>query len=114
MRLLAPRASVLSWRMDFAMSAKAHDYHKRLSDFMMDSSSRPRPTTTATAHEAGPKDHTVAAGRRGTENHGQRARPVEPVPARRVGPDQPGLRAAGRVDRLEPGDRARGDQLCRP
>ena len=54
------------------------------------------------------------AGRRGTQGAGQGARPVEPVPAVDLGPDEPGVRAAGRADRLEHGDRPRGDQLRRP
>ena len=45
--------------MDFAMSAKAQDYHKRLSDFMTEYVFPAEAVYDRTAHEAGPNDHTV-------------------------------------------------------
>src|ERR1700753_2602185 len=45
--------------MDFAMSAKASDYHKRLSDFMTDYVFPAEADYDQYRHEAGPNDHTV-------------------------------------------------------
>ena len=100
--------------MDFAMSAKAQDYHKRLTAFMTEFVFPAEKDYDALPRRGGPRRPHRAAGHRGTQDAGQGARAVEPVPARRVGPDEPGVRAAGRADRLEPGDRPRGDQLRRP
>jgi acyl-CoA dehydrogenase len=45
--------------MDFAMSAKASDYHKRLSDFMTEFVFPAEAEYDRFRHEAGPNDHTV-------------------------------------------------------
>jgi acyl-CoA dehydrogenase len=45
--------------MDFAMSAKANDYHKRLSDFMTEYVFPAEAEYDHYRHEAGPHDHTV-------------------------------------------------------
>ena len=45
--------------MDFAMSAKAQDYHKRLSAFMTEFVFPAEASYDAYRHEAGPDDHTV-------------------------------------------------------
>jgi alkylation response protein AidB-like acyl-CoA dehydrogenase len=45
--------------MDFAMSAKASDYHKRLSDFMTEHVFPAEADYDKHRHEAGPSDHTV-------------------------------------------------------
>ena len=45
--------------MDFAMSAKAADYHKRLSDFMVENVFGAEESYHAYREEKGPKDHTV-------------------------------------------------------
>jgi acyl-CoA dehydrogenase len=45
--------------MDFAMSAKAADYHKRLSDFMVENVFPAEASYHAYREEKGPKDHTV-------------------------------------------------------
>ncbi|ORV58125.1 acyl-CoA dehydrogenase [Mycobacterium fragae] len=45
--------------MDFAMSAKASDYHKRLSDFMTEYVFPAEAEYDRYRHEAGPNDHTV-------------------------------------------------------
>ena len=93
------------------MSAKASDYHKRLSEFITDH------VFPAEAeydkYRAGSRSEGShrPAGHRGTQDQGQGGRTVESVPAVRIRSDQPRVRAAGRADRVEPGDRARGDQL---
>ena len=97
--------------MDFAMSAKANDYHKRLSDFMTEHVFPSRGRLRQVPARGRPERPHRPADHRGTQGQGQRAWPVEPVPAGRVGPDQPGIRSAGRDHRLEPGDRSRGAQL---
>ena len=107
-RLVGRRAPWLSVAiMDFAMSAKAHDYHKRLTEFMTESCSRPRTPTTHYRAANGTRRPHRSAGRRGAEEAGQGARAVEPVPAVGVRADQPGVRAAGRAVRVEHRDRAR-------
>jgi alkylation response protein AidB-like acyl-CoA dehydrogenase len=45
--------------MDFAMSAKASDYHKRLSDFMTEYVFPAEAEYDRYRHEAGPHDHMV-------------------------------------------------------
>jgi len=45
--------------MDFAMSAKGQDYHKRLSDFMIEFVFPAEKDYDAYRHEKGPDDHTV-------------------------------------------------------
>jgi acyl-CoA dehydrogenase len=45
--------------MDFAMSAKASDYHKRLSDFMTEYVFPAEAKYDKYRHEAGPGDYTV-------------------------------------------------------
>lgn len=45
--------------MDFAMSAKGQDYHKRLSDFMIEYVFPAEKDYEAYRHEKGPDDHTV-------------------------------------------------------
>ena len=61
LRLLAPpyRACPIVTDMDFAMSAKASDYHKRLSDFMTEYVFPAEAEYDKYRHEAGPNDHTV-------------------------------------------------------
>ncbi len=45
--------------MDFAMSAKAADYHSRLTDFMVEHVLPAEASYHAYREEKGPKDHTV-------------------------------------------------------
>ncbi len=61
MRLLAPayHPCPIVTGMDFAMSAKAGDYHKRLSDFMTEYVFPAEADYDKYRHEAGPHDHTV-------------------------------------------------------
>ncbi len=62
---IANPAAVGKWRwpivadMDFARSAKANDYHKRLSEFMVELVFPAEAEYDHYRHEAGPNDHTV-------------------------------------------------------
>ena len=100
--------------MDFAMSAKAQDYHKRLTAFMTEFVFPAEASYEAYRQKAGHDDHTVPpvieelktlAKERGLWNLF--------LPSI-SGLIEPRVRAAGRADRLEHGDRARGDQLRGP
>lgn len=57
--------------MDFAMSAKAADYHSRLTDFMTEHVLPAEASYHAYREEKGPKDHTVPRSWRSS-----RSRPV--------------------------------------
>jgi acyl-CoA dehydrogenase len=61
--ILPPAALCRRWHivtvMDFAMSAKASDYHKRLSDFMTEYVFPAEAEYDRYRHDAGPHDHTV-------------------------------------------------------
>src|SRR6202043_3504907 len=61
LRLLARpnRTCPIVTGMDFAMSTKAIDYHKRLSDFMTEYVFPAEADYDKYRHEAGPNDHTV-------------------------------------------------------
>ena len=87
--------------MDFAMSAKASDYHKRLTEFMAEYVFPAEADYDKYREEAGPNDHTVPPVIEELKVKAKGRRPVEPVPARRIRADQPGVRAAGRADRVE-------------
>ena len=100
--------------MDFAMSAKGQEYHERLTDFMTEFVFPAEESYDAYRLKAGPDDHTVPPVVEELKVQGQGARPVESVPAVGVGADQPGVRAAGGVVRVEHGVGPRGAQLRGP
>ena len=92
-------------------SAHARELHARMVEFMRDRVLPAEAEYLAYRDAGGPGRPRRAAGRRGAQDGGARARAVEPVPAGRVRADPAGVRADRRAVRLEQRPRPRGDQL---